>query len=201
MQMEADDAFDLSKEPAHIHKMYGEGLQARQMIIARRLLERGCASCRCGTARVNRGTATTTSAPITDGWRGCDQPIAALIQDLKQRGMLDDTLVIWGGEFGRTPTVELPDLGANSGMSNGRDHNPYGFSMWLAGAGLKKGIVYGATDEFGFAAAENKVNVHDLHATLLQLLGFDHEKFTYRYAGRDFRLTDVHGRVVNDLLA
>ena len=104
------------------------------------------------------------------------------------------------GEFGRTPTVELPDLGANSGMSNGRDHNPYGFSMWLAGAGLKKGIVHGSTDEFGFAAAENKVHVHDLHATLLHLLGFDHEKFTYRYAGRDFRLTDVAGRVVQDLL-
>jgi hypothetical protein len=115
--------------------------------------------------------------------------------------MLEDTLVLWGGEFGRTPTVELPDLGANSGMSNGRDHNPYGFSMWLAGAGLKKGFVYGATDNFGFAATENRVHVHDLHATLLQLLGFDHEKFTNRYAGRDFRLTDVHGKVVGDLLA
>src|SRR5215475_14025989 len=103
-------------------------------------------------------------------------------------------LKIWSSEFGRTPTVELPDLGANSGMVNGRDHNPYGFSMWLAGGGLKKGIVYGATDEFGFAASENKVHVHDLHATLLRLLGFDHEKFTYRYAGRDFRLTDVAGR-------
>jgi hypothetical protein len=120
---------------------------------------------------------------------------------LKQRGMLEDTLVIWGGEFGRTPTVELPDVGANSGMNNGRDHNPYGFSMWLAGAGLKKGYVHGATDEFGFAAAENKVHVHDLHATLLHLLGFDHERFTYRYAGRDFRLTDVAGHVVRDLMA
>ena len=140
-----------------------------------------------------------TSARIMGGLaRECDQAIAALIKDLKQRGMLDDTLVIWGGEFGRTPTVELPDLGANSGMVNGRDHNPYGFTMWLAAQGVKKGLVYGATDEFGFAAVENKVHVHDLHATLLHLLGFDHEKFTYRYAGRDFRLTDVHGEVVRD---
>ena len=201
MQMEADDAFDLTKEPAHIHKMYGEGVQARQMMIARRLLERGVRFVQVwhgagqpwdshDDIRANHGRLA----------RECDQPIAALLKDLKQRGMLHDTLVIWGGEFGRTPTVELPDLGANSGMSNGRDHNPCGFSMWLAGAGLKKGIVHGATDEFGFAAAENKVHVHDLHATLLHLLGFDHEKFTYRYAGRDFRLTDVAGRVVQELL-
>src|SRR5712692_9438872 len=200
MQMEADEAFDLSKEPDHIRKMYGEGLQARQMMIARRLLERGVRVVQVwhgagqpwdshDNIRANHGRLA----------RECDQPIAALLKDLKQRGMLEDTLVIWGGEFGRTPTVELPDLGANSGMVNGRDHNPYGFTMWLAGGGLKKGIVYGATDEFGFAAAENKVHVHDLQATLLHLLGFDHEKFTYRYAGRDFRLTDVHGRVVHDL--
>ncbi len=202
MQMEADDAFDLSKEPEHIHKMYGEGLQARQMMIARRLLERGVRFVQVwhgagqpwdshDDIRANHGRLA----------RECDQPIAGLLKDLKQRGMLDDTLVIWGGEFGRTPTVELPDLGANSGMVNGRDHNPYGFTTWLAGGGVKRGLVYGATDEFGFAAAENKVHVHDLHATLLYLLGFDHEKFTYRYAGRDFRLTDVHGKVVHDLLA
>ena len=115
--------------------------------------------------------------------------------------MLEDTLVIWGGEFGRTPTVELPTPGSNAGKINGRDHNHYGFTMWLAGGGVKGGQAYGATDEFGFAAAERKVHVHDLHATLLRLLGFDHENFTYRYAGRDFRLTDVHGRVVNELLA
>ena len=151
----------------------------------------------------SKASAASTTIKTNHGRlaRECDQPIAALLADLKQRGMLDDTLVFWGGEFGRTPTVELPDVGANSGMVNGRDHNPYGFSMWLAGAGLRKGHVHGATDEFGFAAAENRVHVHDLHATLLYLLGFEHEKFTYRYAGRDFRLTDVHGRVVKELLA
>jgi uncharacterized protein (DUF1501 family) len=115
--------------------------------------------------------------------------------------MLEDTLVIWGGEFGRTPTVELPTPGANSGKINGRDHNHYGFSMWLAGGGVKAGTVYGATDEFGFAAQENPLHIHDLHATILCLLGFDHEKFTYRYAGRDFRLTDVQGKIVRDLIA
>ena len=202
MQMEADDAFDLSKEPAHIHEMYGEGVQARQMMIARRLVEKGVRFVQVwhgagqpwdshDDIRANHGRLA----------RECDKPIAALLKDLKQRGMLEDTLVIWGGEFGRTPTVELPDLGANSGMVNGRDHNSYGFSMWVAGAGIKKGVVHGATDEFGFAAAENKVHVHDLHATLLHLLGFNHQEFTYRYAGRDFRLTDVHGNVVPEVLA
>ena len=202
MQMEADDAFDLSKEPAHIHKLYGEGLQARQMMIARRLLERGVRFVQvwhgAGQPWDSHDDIKTNHGRLA---RECDQPIAALLKDLKQRGLLEDTLVLWGGEFGRTPTVELPDLGANSGMVNGRDHNPYGFSMWLAGGGVKKGLAYGATDEFGFAAAHNKVHVHDLHATMLHLLGFNHETFTYRYAGRDFRLTDVHGRVVHDLLA
>ena len=121
-----------------------------------------------------------------------DRPIAGLLTDLQQRGMLDDTLVIWGGEFGRTPVAQGTD---------GRDHNPEGFTMWLAGGGVKGGQAIGATDEFGFAAVERKVHVHDLHATMLHLLGFDHEKFTYRYAGRDFRLTDVHGKVVQDVLA
>jgi hypothetical protein len=202
MQMEAVDAFDLTKEPEHVHKLYGEGLQARQMIIARRLLECGVRFVQvwhgAGQPWDSHDDIKTNHGRLA---RECDQPIAALLKDLKQRGLLDDTLVIWGGEFGRTPTVELPDLGANSGMVNGRDHNPYGFTMWLAGAGLKKGYVHGATDEFGFAAAEKKVHVHDLHATLLYLLGFDHETFTYRYAGRDFRLTDVHGTVVRELLA
>ncbi len=115
--------------------------------------------------------------------------------------MLEDTLVIWGGEFGRTPTVELPQAGSNAGKINGRDHNNHGFTMWLAGGGVKGGYVHGATDEFGFRAEKDVVHVHDLHATILHLLGFDHEKFTYRYAGRDFRLTDVHGHVVKELLA
>ncbi|HVY69504.1 MAG TPA: DUF1501 domain-containing protein, partial [Verrucomicrobiae bacterium] len=130
--------------------------------------------------------------------RQIDQPVGALLKDLKQRGMLDDTLVIFGGEFGRTPTVEITDGGASK---RGRDHNPYGFSVWLAGGGVKGGTTYGATDEFGFKAVENKVHVHDLHATILHLLGFNHEQFTYRYAGRDFRLTDVSGHVVRDIVA
>jgi uncharacterized protein (DUF1501 family) len=135
---------------------------------------------------------------LAQGW---DQPIAALLTDLKQRGMLEDTLVIWGGEFGRTPVVEMPTPGANSGKINGRDHNHYGFTMWLAGGGARGGHVHGATDEFGFKAEEKPVHVHDLHATILALLGFNHEQFTYRYAGRDFRLTDVHGAVVRELMA
>ena len=124
-----------------------------------------------------------------------------MLSDLKQRGLFDSTLVIWGGEFGRTPTVELPQAGANAGKVNGRDHNHHGFSTWLAGGGARGGYAHGATDEFGFQAVEDKVHVHDLHATILHLMGFDHEKFTYRYAGRDFRLTDVHGRVVRELMA
>ena len=124
-----------------------------------------------------------------------------MLKDLKQRGLLDETLVIWGGEFGRTPTVELPTAGSNAGKINGRDHNPYGFTVWLAGGGVKGGQVYGATDEFGFAATQDKVPVHDLHATILALLGFDHTRLTYRFAGRDFRLTDVHGNVVKPLIA
>jgi len=123
-----------------------------------------------------------------------DGPIAAFLTDLKRLGLFDETLVLWGGEFGRTPVAELPAL-------NGRDHNHYGFTCWLAGGGVKGGTVYGATDDFGFRAEETPVHVHDLHATMLHLLGFDHTKLTYRYAGRDFRLTDVHGNVVKDLLA
>ncbi len=202
MQIEAADAFDLSDEPEHIVKMYGTGQQARQMMIARRLLERGVRFVQVfhgsGQPWDSHNNIEKEHGKLA---RECDQPIAALLRDLKQRGMLEDTLVLWGGEFGRTPTVELPDKGANSGLVKGRDHNPYGFSMWLAGGGVKAGHVHGVTDDFGFAAIENKVHVHDLHATMLHLLGFDHEKFTYRYAGRDFRLTDVHGRVVREIVA
>ncbi len=124
--------------------------------------------------------------------RQVDQPIAALLKDLKQRSLLDETLVIWGGEFGRTPVFE---------NGSGRDHNYYGFTMWLAGGGVRGGLAYGNTDEFGFQAVENRVAVHYLHATILHLLGFDHEQLTYRYSGRGFRLTDVHGHVVHDILA
>jgi len=121
--------------------------------------------------------------------------------DLKQRGLLDETLIIWGGEFGRTPTVELPRPLLNTSTYKGRDHNHYGFSVWMAGGGVRGGYVHGATDEFGWKAVENRMHVHDLHATILHLMGFDHERLTYRYAGRDFRLTDVHGEVVHELVA
>jgi uncharacterized protein (DUF1501 family) len=133
--------------------------------------------------------------------RESDQGTAALLIDLKQRGLLEDTLVIWAGEFGRTPTVELPTPGSNAGKINGRDHNHWGFSAWMAGGGVRRGTIYGSTDEFGFKAAENPVHVHDLHATALHLLGMDHEKLTFRHSGRDFRLTDVHGKVVREVIA
>ncbi len=202
MQSEAAEAFDISREPEHIRKMYGEGLHAREMLIVRRLLERGV---RFIQVWHGAGQPWDHHDDLEAGHRNlakqCDQPIAALIQDLKQRGMLDETLIVWGGEFGRTPVVELPTPGSNAGKMNGRDHNHYGFTMWLAGGGVKGGHVHGATDEFGYKAVENPVHVHDLHATILHLLGFDHEKFTFRYAGRDFRLTDVHGKVVREILA
>ena len=202
MQIDAADAFDTSKEPETIRSMYGEGTQARQLLIARRLLERGV---RFVQVWHGAGQPWDNHDDIEVNHRNlahdCDQAIGALLKDLKQRGMLADTLVIWGGEFGRTPTVELPKPGSNAGKINGRDHNHHGFSMWMAGGGVRGGYVHGATDEFGFQAVENKVHVHDLHATILWLLGFDHEKLTFRYAGRDFRLTDVHGKVVRELMA
>lgn len=201
MQMEASDVFDIGKEPQAVRDLYGDTLHGRQMLIARRLLEKGV---RFVQVWHGAGQPWDSHSEIEANHRRlagqCDQPIAALLTDLKQRGMLEDTLVIWGGEFGRTPVVELTSFGANAGK-NGRDHNSYGFSMWLAGGGVKRGYVHGATDEFGFRAQENAVHVHDLHATLLHLLGFDHERFTFRYAGRDFRLTDVHGQVISDLVA
>jgi hypothetical protein len=202
MQRDATDAFDIAKEPEHIRKMYGEGVYARQVLIARRLMERGVRFIQlyhgAGQPWDNHDDLETEHRKLA---QQSDQPIAALIKDLKQRGMLDETLIIWGGEFGRTPTVELPTPGANAGKRNGRDHNHHGFTMWMAGGGVKGGQVYGATDEFGFKAQEHPVHVHDLHATVLRLLGFDHTQLTYRYAGRDFRLTDVYGNVIPELLA
>lgn len=202
MQTEAADAFDTTREPKHIQELYGPGTQARQYLTARRLLERGV---RYIQVWHGEGQPWDNHDDIEVGHRKlageCDQGLAALIIDLKQRGMLEDTLVVWGGEFGRTPVVELPTPGANAGKMNGRDHNNHGFTMWVAGGGIRKGYAHGATDDFGFQSVEKVVHVHDLHATLLHLLGFDHEKFTYRYAGRDFRLTDVHGTVVKDLIA
>ena len=202
MQMEAAEAFDISREPKHVLEMYGPGTQARQILIARRLVERGV---RFVQVWHGDGQPWDSHDDLEINHRRlageCDQAIGALLADLKQRGLLDETLVIWGGEFGRTPVVEMPKKGSNAGKINGRDHNHYGFTMWLAGGGVKGGQVYGATDEFGFRAAEKPLHVHDLHATVMRLMGFDHEKFTYRYAGRDFRLTDVHGKVAHELIA
>ncbi|MCA9236991.1 MAG: DUF1501 domain-containing protein [Planctomycetales bacterium] len=202
MQTEAAEAFDVSREPQAVRDMYGPGVQARQILIARRLVERGV---RFVQVWHGAGQPWDAHDDLEINHRNlagqCDQAIGALLVDLKQRGLLEETLVIWGGEFGRTPTVELPKEGLNAGKVNGRDHNHYGFSMWMAGGGVRGGYVHGATDEFGFRAVENRVHVHDLHATILHLMGFDHTRLTYRHAGRDFRLTDVHGNVVNELLA
>ena len=202
MQMDATDAFDVMREPESVRTMYGPGVQARQMLIARRLLERGVRFVQVwhgeGQPWDNHDDLEVNHRRLA---KECDQGIAALLKDLKQRGMLEDTLVLCTGEFGRTPTVELPTPGLNAGKINGRDHNHYGFSCWLAGGGVKPGHIHGATDEFGFRAVEGRMHVHDLHATILHLLGFDHEHFTYRYAGRDFRLTDVHGNVFHEIIA
>ncbi|MBI5774693.1 MAG: DUF1501 domain-containing protein [Verrucomicrobia bacterium] len=202
MQLDATDAFDISREPEHVRKLYGDSVQARQILIARRLVERGVRFVQLWHGNSQPWDSHDDLAERhRDLAKETDQAIAALITDLKQRGLFDETLIIWGGEFGRTPTVELPSAGNNAGKINGRDHNHYGFSMWLAGGGVRGGCVHGATDEFGFKAVEKPVHVHDLHATILHLLGFDHERLTYRYAGRDFRLTDVHGKVVRELVA
>ncbi len=202
MQVEATDAFDVDKEPSSIREMYGKGVYARQCIIARRLLERGVRFIQlyhgAGQPWDNHDDIEVNHKKLAVE---CDQAISAFMTDLKQRGMFQDTLIIGSGEFGRTPTVELPTPGANAGKTNGRDHNHHGFSTWIAGGGVKGGQAYGATDDFGFRAEQNPVHVHDLHATLLKMLGFDHTKLTYRYAGRDFRLTDLYGNVVKELLA
>ena len=202
MQLEATDAFDITREPESIRAMYGDTTQGRQFLIARRLVERGV---RFVQLWHGNGQPWDSHDDLEVQHRRlaneADQPIAALLRDLKQRGLLDETLVIWGGEFGRTPTVELPTPGSNAGKINGRDHNNHGFTMWLAGGGAKGGIVHGETDEFGFKSVKDVVHVHDLHATLLRLLGFNHEEFTFRSSGRDFRLTDVHGKIVSNLIA
>jgi hypothetical protein len=199
MQTEAAEAFDLARETAETRALYGEGVHGRQTLIARRLLERGV---RYVQLWHGAGQPWDNHDNIEGNHRKLagelDRPIAALLADLKRLGMFEDTLVIWGGEFGRTPSVEL---GGDGKSKLGRDHNHYGFSVWLAGGGIKGGTVYGATDEFGFKAEENPTSVHDLHATILHLLGFDHERLTYRYAGRDFRLTDVAGRVIREIVA
>jgi hypothetical protein len=192
MQFEAQEVFDLNRETAATRKAYGEGQFANACIMARRLAERGV---RMTQLYYGNGQPWDDHADILNHRnhaKASDQAIAALLTDLKQSGLLDETLVLWGGEFGRTPTSE---------GQKGRDHNSKGFSMWLAGGGIKGGTVHGATDEFGYAAVEKPVHVHDLHATILHCLGIDHERLTFRYSGRDFRLTDVSGVVQKEILA
>jgi hypothetical protein len=195
MQMEAPAAQDLSRETQATRTMYGLDDPATvdfgtQCLLARRFSERGVRFVQCNSNGWDAHTQLRQNHARMA--QSVDRPIAALLTDLKQRGLLDETLVIWGGEFGRTPTSESAD---------GRDHNPYGFTMWLAGGGVKRGFVYGETDEYGLYAVEDKVHFHDLHATILRLLGLDHTQLTIRHAGRDFRLTDVHGRLVRGILA
>ena len=196
MQAAAPELQDISDETEATNRLYGLDEDAtrnfgRQCLMARRFAERGVRFVQVshsykwdqhGNLRADHGRNALE----------VDKPIAGLLQDLKARGLLEDTLVLWGGEFGRTPTAQGDD---------GRDHHPHGFTMWLAGGGVRGGMKYGATDEYGFYAVENKVHFHDLHATILHLLGLDHTRLTYRYAGRDFRLTDVHGEVVTGIMA
>jgi hypothetical protein len=192
MQTAASDAFDLSREPTRVRDMYGRSHFGNACLLARRLAERGV---RVTQIYHGNGQPWDTHSKHNDQTRklaaDMDRAAGALLTDLKVRGLLDDTLVLWGGEFGRTPTTEGGD---------GRDHNHHGFMMWMAGGGAKGGTAHGATDDFGFKAVQDRVHVHDLHATILHLIGFDHEKLTYRHAGRDFRLTDVYGRVVNEVV-
>ena len=194
MQMSAPGVMDLSQEPKHILDLYGADPAkpsfANTVLLARRLSERGVRFVQIfHEAWDQHGNLVKD---ITQNCKDTDQACAALVQDLKQRGTLDDTIVIWGGEFGRTPMVQ--------GGSDGRDHHPNAFTMWMAGGGFKPGITYGETDELGFNVAKDKVHVHDLHATILNQLGFDHTKLTYKFQGRNFRLTDVHGEVKNRIL-
>ncbi|HTK74393.1 MAG TPA: DUF1501 domain-containing protein [Gemmataceae bacterium] len=196
MQNAAPAVQDLSKETAETHKLYGIDDKAtenfgRQCLIARRFAEAGVRFVQC-THSYKWDQHDNLKRDHTNNAREVDKPIAGLLTDLKRRGMLKDTLVIWGGEFGRTPVAQGKD---------GRDHNPHGFTMFLTGGGVKAGFSHGLTDDYGYFATEDKVHIHDLHATILYLLGLDHERLTYRHAGRDFRLTDVHGTVVEELLA
>ena len=199
MQREAPEVFDLSREDLRTRQLYGVDNPAtdmfgRQCLMARRLMERGVRFVQLFDAPANNAWDHHGGLRETLPKRclAVDQPIAALLTDLKSRGLLDETLVLWGGEFGRTPTAE---------GTNGREHHPFGFTMWMAGGGIRGGMVHGATDEFGWHAEVDKVHVHDLHATILHRMGLNHLKLTYRHGGRDYRLTDVHGEVVNKILA
>ena len=200
MQTEAPEVFDIRKESQATletlrSRAYGARLPARPSASSRR----ASAWCRSTTPRAIRGMRTATSWRTRSNAKNSDQAFAAVIKDLKQRGLWKDTLVVCGSEFGRTPVREVG--GGGGSVKKGRDHNPFGFTMWLAGGAVKGGTIYGATDEFGFKAVEKPVHVHDIHATILHLMGIDHTKLTYRYSGRDFRLTDVSGNVLHDLIA
>ncbi|MFM2094242.1 MAG: hypothetical protein RIS70_1366 [Planctomycetota bacterium] len=197
MQMSVPEAFDVSQETAATLAMYGDSEYAKGCLLARRLIERGVRVVQLSLSIDGYDIAWDTGHDNIEGGHAtlahaCDRGIAALIRDLKQRGLFDETLLVWGGEFGRAPTSE---------GQKGRDHDHYGFTSWLAGGGVKGGLSYGATDTFGLSAVENRVHVHDLHATILHLMGLDHEKLTYRYSGREYRLTDVSGRVVDSVIA
>jgi hypothetical protein len=201
MQTEAPDVFDIRKEKPEVLKMYGQGSTARGCLMAVRLVERGVRMVQVYYAKGDPWDAHTDIEAHRKNAKDSDQPFAAVIKDLKSRGLLKDTIVVCGSEFGRTPMMEVGGGNADGRIQNGRDHNPFGFTMWLAGGGIKGGTIYGETDEFGLRASKNPVHVHDLHATLLYLMGIDHTKLTSRYSGRDFRLTDVAGKVVKDILA
>jgi hypothetical protein len=203
MQMAAPEALDLEKEPANIHELYGVNKPecdhfARQCLTARRLVERGVRFVQIYSGGMENQRSWDGHSDIQGNhsqFAGeTDQPVAALLEDLKQKGLLDETLVIWCGEFGRLPVAQISD-------KPGRDHNPHCFTAWLAGGGVRGGVSYGESDEVGYKAAVDKVHINDLHATILHLLGMDHQKLTYRYNGRDFRLTDVAGNVLTKILA
>ena len=199
MQTEAPDVFDIRKETEATLNLYGPGSTARGCLMAVRLVERGVRMVQVYYAKGDPWDHHSDIQLHRKNAKDSDQPFAAVIKDLKSRGLFKDTLVVCGSEFGRTPVVEI---GGGAGTAqNGRDHNPFGFTMWLAGGGVKGGMTYGATDDFGFKAIDKPVHVHDLHATILHLLGIDHTKLTYRYSGRDFRLTDVSGTVIHDIIA
>jgi len=210
MQREAPEAFDVAGETEATRKLYGLDEPAtetfgKQCLMARRLIERGVRMVQVYHTQTSHRSSCQLwdqhgglRTELPNNCKATDKPIAGLLKDLKSRGLLDDTLVIWGGEFGRTPTSQ--ETNASQG-ANGREHHPFGFSMWLAGGGVKGGMVHGATDDFGWHSVKDKVHVHDLHATILHLMGLNHEKLTYRYAGRDYRLTDVAGHVVQAILA
>jgi Protein of unknown function (DUF1501) len=192
MQFEAQEVFDLNRETTATRDLYGRGQFNDACLVARRLVERGVRAVQIFTGAGQPWDDHGDIANHRVNARTVDQPVAALLKDLKSRGLLEDTLVLWGGEFGRTPTSE---------GARGRDHNNHGFTVWMAGGGVKGGHIHGSSDEFGFTAESGRMHVHDLHATILHLMGIDHERLTYRYSGRDFRLTDVSGTVNHDIIA